>query len=367
MNVAWNLLFLRPGVVGGTEVFTTTLARALGALAPDVDVSMLVLASFAVAHPDLVAGRRVATAPVSGRVRMARVAAESTWMRSELRRWRPDVVHHLGGTVPRRGAAVPQVVTIHDLQPLRHPEHFSPLKRAFLARALPAAVRRAEVVCVLTDHVRGDVVERLGADPSRVVVVGVPWMTESALPTTLPAGLPERYVLYPAITYPHKDHVTLVRAMRRLPDDVGLVLTGGVGSAEAGLREEIDRLGLGSRVTRLGRVEPGVLSALFRAAAVVAVPSRFEGFGIPVVEAFRAGVPVVVADAGALTEVAGDAGVVVPGGQPDALADALGRVLADDALAATLVARGRARVAAHPAEAIVAAQRRAYALARQVD
>jgi glycosyltransferase involved in cell wall biosynthesis len=362
MRVAWNLLFLRPGVVGGTESYAAALADGLAAHAPTVEVSLYALAALGSARPDLVAGRAVHPAPVSGRVRPARVVAETTWLAARLRRDRPDVVHHLGGTVPALGGPVPAVVTIHDLQPLDHPEHFSALKRAFLRRALPAAVRRAAVVCTPSQQVRARVIERLGADPDRVVVVPVGWIgpTRPPAPVEPGPGLPARYVLYPAITYPHKDHVTLVRALAGLPEDVGLVLTGGVGPAEAALWAEADRLGVRHRVRRPGRVPAGVLAGLFASASVVAVPSRYEGFGIPVVEAFRAGVPVVAADATCLPEVVGDAGLLVPPGDVAAWRAALSTVLGDPARAAALIERGRARLAAHGPGSIVAAQVAAY-------
>src|SRR5690606_27214185 len=153
---------------------------------------------------------------------------------------------------------------------------------------------------------------------------------------------------YPAITYPHKDHVTLVRAMARLGDehrDVRLVLTGGEGPAEAEVRREIDALGLGSRVLRIGRVPTPDLVALLDAAEVVAVPSRYEGFGVPLVEAMSRGRPLVAADATAIPEVVGDAAELVPPGGVTEWARALADLLGDPARRAELGERGRRRAA----------------------
>ena len=143
------------------------------------------------------------------------------------------------------------------------------------------------------------------------------------------------YLLYPAITYPHKDHATLIRAFARLRDrhaDVSLVLTGGEGSEEELLGRLVVELGVGSSVHRLGRIPRPDLDACLRQASVLAFPSHYEGFGIPVVEAMSVGVPVVAADATAVPEVVGAAGVLVEPGDVAAWADAIDSVLADDDL-----------------------------------
>ena len=132
--------------------------------------------------------------------------------------------------------------------------------------------------------------------------------------------LRERYrldgpvILYPAITYPHKNHAVLVDAfaevMRRHPDAL-LVLPGGRGGEEDRLRDQIDQLGLRERVRRTGRISAADVAGLYQEARVVAVPSRYEGFGLPAVEAMAYGAALVAASATALPEVVGGAGVLV--------------------------------------------------------
>ena len=128
------------------------------------------------------------------------------------------------------------------------------------------------------------------------------------------------YFLYPAITYPHKGHEHLVRAFARLagdrPDPL-LVLTGGKGPREPALRELIGSLGLEDRVRRVGRVPEADLDNLYRGAVALVLPSRYEGFGMTVLEAMSRRCPVIAADATALPEVVGGAGLLV---DPDDLA-----------------------------------------------
>jgi alpha-1,3-rhamnosyl/mannosyltransferase len=153
-------------------------------------------------------------------------------------------------------------------------------------------------------------------------------------------------VLYPAITYPHKDHATLVAAfahVARAHPEATLVLSGAEGACEAAVAAQIDRLGLGPRVRRVGRIPSADLAGLYGLATVVAVPSTYEGFGLPAVEAMVYGAPVVAADTSALPEVVGSAGLLVPPGQPEEWGAALADLLGDDARRTRMAADGRTR------------------------
>jgi alpha-1,3-rhamnosyl/mannosyltransferase len=187
-------------------------------------------------------------------------------------------------------------------------------------------------------------------DPARVVVVphGVARHPAPTPAATLVARhrLDGPVVLYPAITYPHKDHVTLVRAFAAVaatwPDAV-LVLTGRSDRSEAEVMALVAELGITDRVRRLGRLSDADIAGLYALASVVAVPSTYEGFGLPAVEAMAYGAPVVAADATALPEAVGDAGLLVSPGDVDAWARALGRLLDDEGERARLAVAGRAR------------------------
>jgi glycosyltransferase involved in cell wall biosynthesis len=133
-------------------------------------------------------------------------------------------------------------------------------------------------------------------------------------------------VLYPAITYAHKNHETLVAAFARLSaahPEARLVLTGGEGSYEPIVRAAIHAYGLAGTVERTGRIPEADLDVLYRRATAMAFPSRYEGFGLPVLEAMARGCPVVASDVGGLPAVAGDAGVLVDPLDAAAWAEAL--------------------------------------------
>jgi glycosyltransferase involved in cell wall biosynthesis len=349
-TVGVNLLWLVPGVVGGSEVSTITTLHAIADNHPDdLRFVLFALGPFIDAHPELAEFYDIEVLALSGRLKGLRVGAEQSWLSTRMRRHQIDVMHHLGGTMPVVPGP-PSVLSIHDLQPFHHPQNFHPLKRAWLAQVVPRSVARARLVLTPSHWVRDTVLEHFEVDPDRVVAVhhGVPPLPEPSDPASVRRRyqLDGRFVLYAAITYPHKDHITLVRAMSRIADrheDVTLVLTGGAGPAEAQVMTEITRLGLADRVQRIGRVPFPDLVALLDEAEVVAFPSRYEGFGVPLVEAMSRGRPLVATDATAIPEVVGDGGLLVPPAAVDAWADALDALLSDQSLRAELGERGRQR------------------------
>jgi len=368
--VAVNLLWLAPGRVGGSEESTLASLRALhGAADPDIDLQLLAPAALFQVHPDLEQRFPVQVLPARWGGRPARILAESTWLASRTRG--ADLVHHAGGTVPPRRSR-PCVLTLHDLQPLERRATHGRIKRAYLGLAVPRSVAAARVVVVPSRFVRDSVVERFGTDPAKVHVVphGI----------SVPAPPPERdvedvrrrhrldgpVVLYPAITYPHKNHAVLVEAfaavLRQHPATV-LVLTGGASGEEEALAQQVDRLGVASSVRRLGRVPAEELGALYQAATVVAVPSRYEGFGLPAAEAMAHGRPLVAARATALPEVVGDAGVLVDPDDVEGWASALAHLLDDPGERSRLAAAGQEQAAgfswAANAAGLLAAYRRA--------
>jgi glycosyltransferase involved in cell wall biosynthesis len=166
-------------------------------------------------------------------------------------------------------------------------------------------------------------------------------------------GVRGAFVLYPAAAYPHKNHIVLLNAFAQVvkDHDLTLVLTGAVGAGAWGsahsTQPTIDAtataLGIAGRLRQLGYVTTEQLAALYSRASMLTFPSRFEGFGIPVVEAMASGCPVIAADASALPAVVGDAGVVVEPDDVDAWAAAIVRVLDDRAHRDALVAAGHAR------------------------
>jgi glycosyltransferase involved in cell wall biosynthesis len=250
------------------------------------------------------------------------------------------------------------VLTVHDLirlfdlngeEPLIH----SPNARDRLMFALDyRAAAAADAVIVVSAATGRDVVDHLGVSPERIFVVHNGLDHDRFHPIAGERPLPEPYVLYVGTEQPRKNLVTLLRAMRRIKEARGtravkLVKVGGPGGCEAPFRERteqaIDELGLGGDVHFTGRIEDDELPLWYSHADCVVMPSLYEGFGNPALEAMACGAPIVVSDTPALAEVIGDAGLSVRATDEAALADAISALLDNDLLAATLRRRGLAR------------------------
>ena len=252
---------------------------------------------------------------------------------------------------PHRGQGL--MVTVHDAVPWTHPETLTQRGVAWHRTMVGRAVNHAEAIVVPSIAVADDLAGLFPSASNRIHVIGH-GVTVMKPPADAERrrrrwGLPERYVLSVATLEPRKGLDVLVAAMA-LPAarQAHLVVVGSPGwggidigavAALAGLPPE--------RLHLLGRVDDDDLAAVLAGAAVLAAPSRSEGFGLPVLEAMAAGVPVVSSDAPALVELAGGVSLVVPREDAEALAGALGEVLGDDSLAADLAGRGQQRAQAY--------------------
>jgi glycosyltransferase involved in cell wall biosynthesis len=249
-----------------------------------------------------------------------------------------DVTHSLHPLLlPARDAA--QVITIHDLNFLAHPER----TRAEIRRDYPVLTRahahRADAIIVPSRFTAAEVERRLGVNADRIAVCppGAPdWTLRAACPD---AG----YVLFVGTLEPRKNVGTLLDAYERLLARRAMPELVLAGQATEESRLWLDRIGrapLAGHVRHIGYVDPSARRALYEGARVLVQPSFEEGFGLPVLEAMTIGAPVVAADRGALPEVLGDAGLLVDPLQAAALASGLERMLDDAPFAARCAARG---------------------------
>jgi glycosyltransferase involved in cell wall biosynthesis len=258
---------------------------------------------------------------------------------------------HCPAPAPVRSGGLPLAITVHDLLWLRLPQFFTAPVRAYHRLSVPA-VRSAALILTVSHRTREDVIEYLRVAPERVRVAQL-----GADPRFRPRpvdrdalrerfGIERRYVLAVATREPRKNLPALLTAFERLVrrvEDCELVLVGGRGWRSAELERTL--AAVGERVRVCGFVTEDELVSLYCGAACFAFPSFGEGFGLPVLEAMACGTPVVTSDTTSLPEVAGDAGLLIDPHDPEALEDALARILASPELAARMRRDGLARAA----------------------
>jgi glycosyltransferase involved in cell wall biosynthesis len=226
------------------------------------------------------------------------------------------------------------VVTIHDLSFERERAMMGLRDKLIFRRVVPRAARRAARVLTVSERTRQDLIEHYGLPEDKIVVT--PNGVDPAFGPDAPKEEATPYALCVGALETRKDPVSAVEAIALVPG-LRLVLAGPDRGDGRAVRETVARLGLGARVDLLGYVDQKRLAALYRGASCLVFPSRYEGFGLPLLEAMASGTPVVAARTGALPEVAGDAAVLVEAGSPVALARGIEEALADRA---RLVAAG---------------------------
>jgi glycosyltransferase involved in cell wall biosynthesis len=231
-----------------------------------------------------------------------------------------DVLHFSDWMYPPQRSGV-RATTIHDLVPLHHPEWTTTRTRSMHGRKYGNAAATCDLVFVNSAYTGQDVARTLGVPDDRIRVAHPAPKAVFGLEGEA-ADLGSPYVLTVATLEPRKNLQVLVEAHRLLGDDLVLAVVGGEGWGEQPL---LDAPG----IRRLGFVSDEELARLYRGAEVVAYPSRFEGFGIPVIEAMACGVPVVVSAHESLDEASGDAALRADPEDPASFADAIRQSIAD--------------------------------------
>ena len=231
-----------------------------------------------------------------------------------------DAFHFSDWMFPPQREGV-RATTIHDLVPLRFPEWVPARTRRLHVTKYEHATRTCDLVFVNSRYTAADVVERLGVREERIRVAH-PGVDARFRPDGPREELGSPYALAVATLEPRKNLETLLAAHRLLGGDLALVVAGGAGWGD---RPDVG----GEQVVRVGYVDDDRLARLYRGAAVFVYPSRFEGFGIPIVEAMASGVPVVASAHPSMDEACGDAAVRADPEDASELARAIEQALAE--------------------------------------
>jgi glycosyltransferase involved in cell wall biosynthesis len=352
MHVGLNLIFLVPREMSGLETYARELTSALLREEPDLRVTAFVNRE-ATSDPlwrELVP---TVTVPVYGRRRSSWVRGEQVLLPRLAERAGVDVVHSLASTAPSWGS-FRRVVTIHDVIYRIHPEAHAGWRSLAMRALVPLAARRSDRVIVPSRATREDLIRLLKVPEEKIDLVpnglgaspASRWDSEEELRRRHDLAT-RPFVLTVSLKRPNKNLLRLLEAMALIPRERRpiLVLAGHATPYEGELRARAAKLGLGESTRFLGWVSSEELEGLYRSATCFVFPSLYEGFGLPVLEAMARGTPVACSNRGALIEVADDAALLFDPEQPDAIAAAIEKLLADPIERERLSRAGREQAA----------------------
>jgi glycosyltransferase involved in cell wall biosynthesis len=351
LAVGLNLVFLVPGETGGMEVYARELVTAMRAMPGAPKLTAFVSREAAEAKLDWLDDLPLVNVNVAARRRTEWVRGEQQLLPRLARREGVDVLHSLASTAPLYGR-FRRVTTVHDLIYLVHPEaHFGVLALGMRV-VVGQAARRSHRLIAVSQSTGDDLEQRLHIEPGRIDVV-----PNGVLPAPAPDAraieeVRERYelqgrrvVLAASAKRPHKNLLRLLDAVALLEERPVLLLPGYPTDHERELREHAAALRLDADTRFLGWLDQRELEGLYGVADAFVMPSLYEGFGLPVLEAMARGVPVACSDRSSLPEVAGDAALLFDPEDVRQMADTLRTLLTDRELAERLRDAGKRRAA----------------------
>ncbi len=276
-------------------------------------------------------------------------------MSAELAPYALDVLHS-PDFIPPAIVRCPTVITVHDLAFLLYPRFLTRDSARYYGQ-VDIAARSADHIIAVSESTKRDTIRLLGVPEEKITVIH-----EAANPLFHPIrdrdalkrvsaryNLPDEFILYVGTIEPRKNIPTLLRAFSRLRDNyksrAKLVIAGNRGWLVEEVDAVIEELELGDNVLCLGGIPNEELVYLYNAARVFVLPSFYEGFGLPPLEAMACGTPVIVSNSSSLPEVVGDAGWLVNPDDVEGLTVALYRILTDDELRREMSAKGIKRAA----------------------
>ena len=386
-TIAVDLTPVLPGGEnGGAKIFVLELLPRLAEMAPQ---TQFVLLTQAASHDELATldrpnvRRLLAVGPVvtnSVRPRLLGLASRVLpHLPAMLRNVVSSLGYRLNKTIKRRGSGgllcgmgaellfcpftaptyfepgIPTVCTIYDLQYKTHPEFFTAVDVAHRDRTFIEACLRATALSAISDFSRDSAIAHGNLDPVRIrtihlrIAQHISPGAEIDKSVLARVGLtPQRYLLYPANFWKHKNHEMLLAAFGMachagLAADVKLVCTGAPGARQQWLISAVHAMNLGDRVFFPGYLPNEELAALIVNCRGVVFPSLYEGFGLPVIEAMAAGVPVACSNTSSLPEVAAGAALLFDPRIPTQIAQAITSLVEDEVLRARLIQAGHQR------------------------
>lgn len=348
MNIGLNVIGFLPGGFGGTETYFRNLLHYLQEVDYENNFTLLCdiqnICEFPLFNSLFkIKSYNFARPSLNWLVRgLLRTTVNIDILQPKVARAGIDVIHYPFTIVNPKGLKIPSVLTFHDMQEEFYPHFFTASELRRRKATYKASVKEATRIIAISEYTKYCLVEIYGINNEKIDVIyegcgpefRILNIHEGAEKIKLKYGLKKSFLYYPATTWPHKNHKTLLSALKLMKEryhfDGKLILTSIVGQSGSEILKEIKRLGLDDMVNSLGHIPYAELPYLYNLARLLVFPSLFEGFGIPLVEAMACGCPVVCSNMTSIPEVVGDAGVLFNPTSPEEMAETIWSVWNDD-------------------------------------
>jgi glycosyltransferase involved in cell wall biosynthesis len=348
MKVVLNLLYLLPGVVGGTETYAKSLIKAFSRQDEDNEYSVFLNRESADLDVTPAENFSRVICPINAMNRAARYSWEQGAMPLQLRKVKPDLVHSLGYVIPL-AAKGPQVVTVHDVNYLGHKGWRTGIGRTAFRFFAERTVKRADRIIAVSRFSKDEIVKHMKVKADKVTVVHSAGREASAgsrkqngqSTSEVVRNLTRPYIMAFSALSAHKNIPRLITAFGKIASIVphDLVLVGHM-PVKSSVRAEMEAAGGDDRIHFTGYLPEPDVASLLQNASLFAFPSLYEGFGLPLLDAQNAGVPVVASSAGALPEIGSDSVLFFDPHSEDDMAKVMQRALLDPDLRTRLVEKG---------------------------
>lgn len=356
MRIGINALFLIPGKVGGSEVYLRNLICHLGKIDRQNEYILFANRENSGTFQLSQANFREVLCPIKASFRPARILWEQFILPFQVRKYKIDVLHSPGYTAPFLAFCC-SIVTIYDMNCFYYPEDFSKLTTFFLKLLVTLSARRSDRIITGSRNSKKDIVQILEISESKISVVYGAASSHSSVPIAIENkvrgklkqryGINKKFILTVSVSHPHKNFYRLIKAYdilyKKYHIDCQLVIVGAKGRAQSILVNLVKKLSLEKRVIFTGWIPNEHLSSFYSEADLFVLPSLFEGFGIPILEAMAHGTAVVSSNSASLPEVAGRAALLVDPYNIEEIAEAMYKVLIDQNLRKNLIEKGLKR------------------------
>jgi glycosyltransferase involved in cell wall biosynthesis len=364
MKIGINLLPLRPGKIGGMEIYVRNLLMKLSTIDRDNEY-YLITAPYS--NPSLhfpnenfkkIFFKSEITLSIKIRYLIERLLGKKSGsdipLEKIIRKYHFDLWFCPFLNLEPRPVKIPSLITIPDIQHEYYPENFT--TRVLFSRKgfIRPSVEMATEIITISDFSKKCFIEKFELDPERIHVIPLSADDRFSNPPDNVNGmikkydLPEEYFLYPANGWPHKNHLALIQGFslykKSFKTPLHLVLTGSGLHGAAALTDPISHNNISEYVHILGYVEDEEMPGLYKNAKALVFPSLFEGFGIPLLEAMAMECPIIASNTTSIPEVAGDAAYYFDPKNPQSICEAMHRIINDPALRENLIRNGKNRV-----------------------